>query len=119
MEDAAQAAAALGLHDVAAAIRAAFVDDVSTSLDDMEKLNQLKTCSPLQGQNQTHPSHPQTAFLWEDWIGSRKQILPSHTYLLYTKERKLKADLGLEQNFSLTQSPRMTFQHSTKFSPHS
>ena len=43
MEDAAQAAAALGLHDVAAAIRAAFVDDVSTSLDDMEKLNQLKT----------------------------------------------------------------------------
>ena len=43
MEDAAQAAAALGLYDVAAAMRAAFVDDVSTSLDDMEKLKQLKT----------------------------------------------------------------------------
>ena len=43
MEDAATKATALGLHDVAHAIRKAFVDDVSTSLDDMEKLKQLKT----------------------------------------------------------------------------
>ena len=35
MNDAAQAADALGLHDVADAIRAAFLDDVSTSLDDL------------------------------------------------------------------------------------
>ena len=43
MEDAAQAADALTFHDVADAIRAAFLDDVSTSLDDMKKLQQLKT----------------------------------------------------------------------------
>ena len=43
MQDDAQAADALGLHDVTDAIRAAFVDDVSTSLDDVWKLQQLKT----------------------------------------------------------------------------
>ena len=42
MEDAATKATALGLHDVAFAIRKAFVDDVSTSLDDMEQLKKLK-----------------------------------------------------------------------------
>ena len=42
MEDAATKATALGLHDVAHAIRKAFVDDVSTSLDDMKQLKKLK-----------------------------------------------------------------------------
>jgi hypothetical protein len=42
MEDAAARETALGLHDVAFAIRKAFVDDVSKSLDDMEQLRILK-----------------------------------------------------------------------------
>jgi hypothetical protein len=42
MEDVANKAEALGLDDVAFAIRKAFVDDVSTSLDDMEDVRTLK-----------------------------------------------------------------------------
>ena len=42
MEDVASKAEAQGLHDVAFATRKAFVDDVSTSLDNMEDIRTLK-----------------------------------------------------------------------------
>ena len=42
MDDAATAAEALGLHDVADTVRLAFVDDCLNSLDEVGKLTKLK-----------------------------------------------------------------------------
>ena len=130
MEDAAKASAALGFHDVAAAFRAAFVDDVSTSLDDMEKNKQLKTdlqdflqsrSLPIKGFALTgiRPDaslSPTDNILVEClYLYPETDMTQLHTPVIY-QGRKVKGRFKNGTKF-LTDSTTKRLQHSTQISP--
>ena len=111
------------------AIRAAFVDDVSTSLDDMEKLQQLKInlknflhshSLPIKGfaLTGTRPDESLSptdnilvgGLYWFPETDMTQLHTPTH------QEERLKEDLRMEQNSLLTQQQKKRLQSSTRSS---